>query len=68
MNRARKVIEYDNEIGMAYTGKGICVAVLDSGVQSHPDLRGRVIAFRDFSGNRRNKGTIYDNNGHGTHV
>ncbi len=68
MNRARTLIEYDDKMGMSYTGKGICVAVLDSGVQSHPDLRGRIVAFRDFTGNRRNKSTFYDNNGHGTHV
>lgn len=64
MNRARKVIECDEK----YTGKGIYVAVLDSGVQIHPDLKGRVAAFRDFAGNRWAGKTMYDDNGHGTHV
>ena len=48
------VIEYDSKIGAAYTGKGICVAVLDSGVQNHPDLHGRIVAFRDFTEKKRN--------------
>ena len=68
MNRAREVIEYDNKLGMAYTGKGVCVAVLDSGVQNQLDLKGRIIEFRDFTGNRRNRRLFYDDNGHGTHV
>lgn len=68
MNRAKTVIEYDNKTGVAYTGKGVCVAVLDSGVQNHPDLKGRIVAFRDFTGNRRNRRSYYDDNGHGTHV
>lgn len=62
------VIEYDHKIGMTYTGKGVCVAVLDSGVENHPDLKGRIVAFHDFTGNRRNKSILHDNNGHGTHV
>lgn len=64
MNRARTVIECDGK----YTGKGVYVAVLDSGVQNHPDLRGRVVAFRDFVGNRWAGRAFYDDNGHGTHV
>ena len=64
MNRARNVIECDEK----YTGKGIYVAVLDSGVQNHPDLKGRVVASRDFVGNRWAGRAAYDDNGHGTHV
>lgn len=43
----------------------LSVAVLDSGVGQHPDLFGRVSAFRDFVYGKKN---IYDDNGHGTHV
>ncbi|MEK7287439.1 MAG: S8 family serine peptidase [Elusimicrobiota bacterium] len=46
------------------TGKGIKVAVVDSGVDAnHPDLAGRIVAAKDFTG----KG-LADRVGHGTHV
>lgn len=46
-------------------GKGITVAVLDTGVARHPDLADRILGFQDFV----NDGTgVYDDSGHGTHV
>lgn len=46
-------------------GKGIKVAVLDTGVaDNHPDLEGQILASQDFS--KSNSGS-YDTNGHGTH-
>ncbi len=48
-----------------FTGKGVKVAVLDTGYDlEHPDLRGLVAAGADFVG----EGTVDDGNGHGTHV
>ena len=52
----------------SYTGAGVTVAFIDSGITSypHPDLAdGRVLAFVDFVNARTTK---YDDNGHGTHV
>ncbi len=51
-----------------YTGAGVTVAFIDSGITSyqHPDLAdGRVLAFVDFVNGRT---TRYDDNGHGTAV
>ena len=56
-----------------YTGTGVTVAVLDTGVDTnHPDLAGRVAAQVDFSpvadGGAPTTGDIRDADGHGTHV
>jgi serine protease AprX len=51
-----------------YTGAGVTVAFIDSGITSyqHPDLGdSRVLAFVDFVNQQTTK---YDDNGHGTHV
>ncbi len=48
-----------------YTGRGIGVAVMDTGAYPHPDFRDRVVAFRDEV---RGKNKSYDDNGHGTHI
>jgi subtilisin family serine protease len=48
-----------------FTGEGVTVAVLDSGIDAtHPDLDEAVIGERDFTG----KGNVVDGDGHGTHV
>lgn len=51
-----------------FTGRGINVAVLDTGIHPHPDLinpTNRIISFVDLVNDKRNP---YDDNGHGTHV
>ncbi|MGE6631529.1 S8 family peptidase [Bacillus sp. NPDC077027] len=46
------------------TGKGVTVAVIDTGIYPHQDLEGRIRDFVDFV---KNKTKPYDDNGHGTH-
>jgi serine protease AprX len=48
-------------------GAGVGVAIIDSGIQNHPDLQGpnHVVAWHDFV---NGKGGFYDDYGHGTHV
>ncbi|MEN1967137.1 S8 family peptidase [Lentibacillus sp. N15] len=59
---AKKVQE---QLGL--TGKGVTVAVIDTGIYPHEDLtspENRIIAFKDFV---QNETDAYDDNGHGTH-
>ncbi|MFC4075803.1 S8 family serine peptidase [Salinithrix halophila] len=52
--------------GNRVTGKGIKVAVVDTGVDGkHPDLKGKVVGGYDFVDK---DATPQDGNGHGTHV
>ena len=46
-------------------GRGIVTAILDTGVNMHPDLKGRIIGWKDMVKHREES---YDDNGHGTHI
>lgn len=50
------------------TGKGVTVAVIDSGIAPHDAFGDRVVAFRDFTSGRTVKKRNLDTAGHGTHV
>ena len=53
----------NNKYGL--TGRGVGIAMLDTGIFPHIDLDHRIICFRDFLYGRKQP---YDDNGHGTHT
>ncbi len=61
-------INLSNYRNIRYTGKGITLAILDTGIAPVDDLcypKNRIIAFKDFV---NGKNEPYDDNAHGTHV
>lgn len=67
MDKVKQAIDYwceDITNGIC-TGKGVGVAVLDTGISPHPDFQGRIRAFKDCI---NGKNAMYDDSGHGTHV
>ena len=65
---ARNTIGATIPQNQGYTGEGVTVAVIDTGVAPHNDLvtpENRIVGFKDFV---NNKTEPYDDNGHGTHV
>lgn len=68
LDTASPVVSAPETWNLSYTGEGITVAIIDTGIYPHPDLikpNKRLVAFRDFI---KNKTSFYDDNGHGTHV
>lgn len=65
MWRVRKQIQCSDEIHREYTGRNISVAILDTGIFLHPDIKDRILLFKDFVNQRKEP---YDDSGHGTHV
>ena len=65
MDQVRKKlrVEYAHRKGL--TGRGITVAVMDTGIVMHPDFDRRILNFADFT---QGRAKIYDDNGHGSHV
>ncbi len=65
---SRKVVQADLAQARGYTGAGVGVAILDSGIASlHPDFSGRIMACLGFTAKTRVP-VCEDDYGHGTHV
>lgn len=66
MRRVKEIVAAKQVYASGYSGRKIRIALLDTGATAeHPDLKGRIIYFRDFVSERTD---CYDNNGHGSHI
>lgn len=68
MNHVASAINLNYAIRQGLTGRGIGIAVMDTGIGSHPDLTepgGCLAGFFDTVNGHSN---YYDDNGHGTHI
>jgi serine protease AprX len=54
--------------GSTWTGRGIGVAVIDSGLEQSADFQYRVTKFYDFTNGGALERSAFDDYGHGTHV
>ena len=55
MNRVRDEIEYRSWKRSIYNGRGVGIAILDTGTFLHEDFASRVTCFRDFVNGRKIK-------------
>lgn len=62
---ATKAVNLPDVWAQGFKGKGIGVAVLDTGMAPHRDYQDRIVAFKDIVNGRTDP---YDDRGHGTHV
>lgn len=65
-NIPMRTIGMDKVWAKGFTGKGVTVAFVDSGVYPHEDFKERIIGWKDMD--NPNKITPHDERGHGTHV
>ena len=65
MNRVRKQVGCTDFIQGNILTDEVGVAILDTGIGTHPDFDNRVVDFQDFVDGRQGS---YDDSGHGTHV
>ncbi|MBQ7796488.1 MAG: S8 family peptidase [Lachnospiraceae bacterium] len=65
MNHVKEQIRCRDAYTMGLTGKGVGVAVLDTGIFPHRDFDDRIIAFADMVNHRAGP---YDDCGHGSHI
>lgn len=62
---ATKTMQVERIWDWGYTGKGVSIAIFDSGIDPHPDLKKKIIAWHDTVYHEKKP---YDDNIHGTHV
>lgn len=65
MKRVRALLHLDDYAKLRHHPCDFSIAILDSGVERHPDIAQNIVAFHDVVGGKK---TPYDDFGHGTHV
>lgn len=65
MNQVRNTIKIGSAHQKGFTGNGIGIAIVDTGLSPHPDYRDRIAGWYDAVNRRR---FPYDDSGHGSHV
>ena len=65
VNRVKEQIRCRDAYTLGLTGRGVCVAVLDTGAYPHRDFEDRISGFADVVNHRPGP---YDDCGHGTHI
>lgn len=65
MDRVKKEVCAKRVYQDGYTGKGVRIALLDTGVAPLIGLKNRIMYFKDYINGRN---IPYDDNGHGTHI
>lgn len=65
MDRVKQLVNAGRVYQNGYTGKGVRIALLDTGVFVHKDIENKVVYFKDYVNNIN---VPYDDNGHGTHI
>lgn len=61
-----KITGVDKIWDKGFTGKGMTICIIDSGIAKHNDFKDRIIAFKDFVSNKDGVENAYDDVGHGT--
>ena len=67
IDSVKEVLTVQDAWDLGITGAGVGVAVIDTGVYPHPDLEGRLTAFKDYVKGKDGVENAYDDNGHGSH-
>lgn len=67
IDAVKEVLTVEDAWNAGFTGEGVGVAVIDTGVYPHPDLEGRITAFKDYVNGKDGVENAYDDNGHGSH-